>query len=559
MLGPGTPEEQCIERACSGPVHEEQVVTSRLQSDLLHMDHVMQHFTQGLIQTELQETIIGVGPFVIVLAGIWSLVAFCLNYARRVRKNAVAAPQFMERFRYHLAASGVRYLIPIGIATAFYVLLWCYSYWFRDSLSEHSLIAMQHAFIRAKLSFDRVKLSGVKILVGLVAIYLLSCVLLSPQRPGNNEHGGTAGAGNSLRRRARLVATLYRAVGIYSKCSGPLAVLLATLASFTLFGTQLGEPAKNLQLRVKEVQAEYTEVTKRTEAELSERVTSALYTKIRDTFPSSYQEALKLPAEIDSEVKNVQQYADDAKSRYGVSDPGVERTLQDEQARIKKVNELKSDLRIEDTERKSVPENTTYDQIEAARKALGSHREDKGIELAREGSKKIFLQTETLVGGEQIMRLAEPLISEIPIVEPLMRTFAEACDKTVEEPIGKYYDRVIEAAMQNPQDLEMVVQREANTIVDKTDIHTLVERATPQAQQQSEKLKQTLSSLPENKLRIDRDVAEISPLPDAHLPPRGSPDRITPPKPVNPSESEIQKLPRKLPPELTRRKFRLPG
>src|SRR5436305_10739007 len=106
------------------------------------------------------------------------------------------------------------------------------------------------------------------------------------------------------------------------------------------------------------------------------------------------------------------------------------------------------------------------------------------------------------------------------MLEPLINTLAEAVNKTAQESIGRSYDRVIEAAIQNPQDLETVVEREANTIVDKTDIHTLVERATPRAQQQSEELKKTLSTLPENKLRIDRYVAGISPLTDPHLPPR---------------------------------------
>lgn len=297
LFGLGALKEQCLEDACSGPLDEEQIVTSRLQSDFLRMDHVVQQFGQRLFQADLTQAVISTVPFELVLAGIWSLVAFCLRY-RRARKNTATSQQFAARFRYYLAASRVRYLIPIGIAATFYVLLSYYIYLFQDSINRRSPIAMQLFFKRvSEFFFHYFKLSEYAILAILVAIYVLSCVLLSKQLPGDNEEGVTAGAGDWLRFRERLVATLYRSVDVYSKYSGPVAFGLATLASFTFFGMQLREPAKDLQLQVNYVDVGYAEVTKRTEAELSERVTIALYAKIRDTFPSSYQEALKLPTD----------------------------------------------------------------------------------------------------------------------------------------------------------------------------------------------------------------------------------------------------------------------
>lgn len=515
-----------------------------------------------VILVVLVAVVVGAGPFALVLAGIWSLVAFCLEYTRKARKNAtIAQSQVETNFRYNLCYFGVRHLIPIGIATAFYVLLSCYIHWFSDSLSIDSLIAMQHDFEHVSKSFsDHFKLNEVTIFAVFIAYYLLSCALLAKRRQGNEEMGATAGAGRWLQFRESLVATLHWTVDVYVKYSGQTAVCLATLASFTLFGMQLGEPTKDLQLRIKDVQMGYADVTKETEAKLSERVTTVLYAKIRDTFPPSYREALTLPTQIDRSVESVQQHADDVKSKYEVSvPPDVERTLQDEEARIKKVNELGSDLRIEGTGRQGVPGSTTHNQIEAAKNALHSRQEDKGTELIREGKKRVTLQAEKL-GSEQIVLLTKPLTDAIPILEPPIKILAEAVDKILQEGIGKSYDRAMEAAMRNPRDLDAVVEREAKTIVDKTDIKTLVERATPRAQLQSAKLQQTLSSLEESKPLIDhyvtenlaarrskqncRDCPEILPSPDLHLPPdinrspgmgnHDSPGRITSPRPLDP-------------------------
>jgi hypothetical protein len=52
----------------------------------------------------------------------------------------------MARFRYHLCASAVRYLVPVGIAAAFYVLLSIYVSLFAGSVSIDWLITMQRAF-----------------------------------------------------------------------------------------------------------------------------------------------------------------------------------------------------------------------------------------------------------------------------------------------------------------------------------------------------------------------------------------------------------------------------
>lgn len=199
--------------------------------------------------------IAGGGPFALVLAAIWALVAFCLGYAKNAEPKA--------GFRYHLSACGVRYLVPVGIATTFYVLLTLYISWFGDSLSIGWLIAMQRTFegVSTFIS-ENLKLSELEVFAILFGIYLLSCVLLSRR---DTESTGTGF-------RTQLVSMLHRGLDGYGKYSGVLATGVATLASFTLFGMQLGAPTDDLQLRVKVAQQGYAEIAKRAEAELSQQV-----------------------------------------------------------------------------------------------------------------------------------------------------------------------------------------------------------------------------------------------------------------------------------------------
>jgi len=113
------------------------IVTSRLQSVLLHAGHVVQQFRQGLFHDQLSQAVGGTCPFALVLFDICILAVYCFRY-KRDRKNSITAQsKFAERFRYNLAAACFRYLVPIGLATAFYVLLSCYVYWFPSRRLAH--------------------------------------------------------------------------------------------------------------------------------------------------------------------------------------------------------------------------------------------------------------------------------------------------------------------------------------------------------------------------------------------------------------------------------------
>lgn len=450
----------------------------------------------------LVEAVVG-HPFAFVLVGIWGLIAFCVAYSRMLRKNGTSTRQ---PFRYNLCATGFLYLIPIGIATLFYVVLSLYISWYGDSLGVDRLIGMQVFFEDVSQFFSgNLKLNELTVFGLLIAIYLLSCVLLAKGNlPGMAQEAAAVAAPRSPN---QVVIALHRVLGGYVKYSGAIAAGLATLASFTFFGMQLGEPSKDLQLRIKVLQQGYAEVARRTEAELSSRVANGLVIKIRGAFPPSYQQALALPAQIDGLVLDVQQHANSAKSRHGVSVPAVDLMIQEQQNRMKRVNGLESVLRVDGADRQNVPGGTTEQQVKAAREGLNGRPPPMEVELVAEGKRKIILQVEKIV-TEKIVTLTKPLIEAVPILEPLIQTFIEAADQTLQERIGKSYDRAVNVALQNPGEFDAVIEREARTIVAQTNIETLVERAAPQAEQKSEQLRNTLSELLKSKPLIDKHVTE---------------------------------------------------
>jgi hypothetical protein len=455
----------------------------------------------------------GVVVFTAALVAIWGLVFLCSRYVRKAGQG-YGRLRVAAGLRYNLCAFSVLYLIPIGIATAFYVLLAAYISFFGNSLSINWLITLQRAFETVSKFFaDNLKLSEVKVLIVLVAAYVLSCVLLFRWRRAARSNSATAGGGSRRRIRVRVVEMVHRAVDVYCKYSGPIAAGLATLASFTFFGMHLGEPSQDLQLRIKIAQEGYAELTKKAEADLTERVAAELYVKIRDSFPQSYRDALALPDQVDNQVSDVRSYAENAQRQHGVTLPNVNQLVQRETARITSVWNLGSEWRVTGGEqpRQAVearaPGDATPNQVKAAKSAVDSRPQSRGAEIFAEGEKKIFLQVEKLV-SERLVEFTKPVTSAIPILEPLLQSFVEAADKTLQERMEKASDRIAEAVRGNPSDLSGTIEREATRVVADTDVRGPVERATPVAERRASELRQTASALGASKVEIDDRVAQ---------------------------------------------------
>jgi hypothetical protein len=447
-------------------------------------------------------TLAVITPFGLLVGVIWGLVAFCWDYTRRIKQQA--RPEHLRDgagLRYNLCAFGLLYLIPIGVATTFYCLLAVYLQLFGNSASIGWLISLQQAFEAiSKFFSDYLKLSEFAVFAVLIGVYLLTCLLLSKRRSRGR---GDAGHGW----RFRVASALNRGTEFYTKYSGPAAAGLATLASFTVFGMQLGVPATDLELRLKVAQHGYAEVTKKIEADLSQRVARGLYDKVYAGFPQSYRDVLTEQATIGGLVDGVRGHAANAKSTYDVSVPSIDRAVQDETAKRLQVDALAPDLRVESIGRTDTRGDATPEQVKAARTAVADPADGQGIDLVTDGRRKVTLQVERIV-SERILALTKPLTDAVPIMEPLLQAFAEAIDKTLQDRVGKAYDRLVEVAIRSPHNLDAAVGREAQAIVNQTDVSKPVVQAAPRAQRLAETRRLTLSSLHAGKNLIDQKVTE---------------------------------------------------
>ncbi|HEX5404239.1 MAG TPA: hypothetical protein VFX16_18270 [Pseudonocardiaceae bacterium] len=448
--------------------------------------------------------------FALLFTGICGAVVACVAGKHSAKRNDAAGRKpGTSGFKYFACVSGISYVIPMGIATAFYVLLSAYLRHFGDGMSLGWLMTMQGAFADVSTFFsDHVELSAGQVLLLLVATYLASCVLVSA-RPGKTRNITDPDAGRWLRFRVRTTVILNAGVGRYREYCGPIGAGLATLAAFTFFGTQLGHPSHDLQLRVKMIQHGYADIVTKVDEQVSEQVSTKLYAKVDKAFPSWYHDARALPTQIDDSTIHLEVHARTAKDTYGVSDPAVDRRIDREITRSNAVYELDSDWRINGPDQHpTTPRSLTLDQVRGAEAAIDkqfdTHRQ-KAIKLITEGPNTIVLHMESILSGK-IMALTDPLTAHIPILKPVLQAFSDSIDTSLQARIEKLLEATNRSAIQDPHDLAATIEHDTDSLVTQADVTAPVQRATPQAGREFRKLRQTLDALSGSNSTIDREV-----------------------------------------------------
>ncbi|WP_290056275.1 hypothetical protein, partial [Amycolatopsis solani] len=239
----------------------------------------------------------------------------------------------------------------------------------------------------------------------------------------------------------------------------------ATLASLSLFGMQLGVPATDLQVKFKVAQQGYADVTRRIEADLTQRVAGQLYGKVEASLPKAYRDALAVRrTELAGLTEAARGVAQRAKSEYDVGVPAVDEAVRAETSRAQRAEALPPEVRVDGSRSHEVPPDITPEQVAAAEAAVGTRPPEPGIDLVADSRKKVTLQVEK-VATERILAVTKPVTDAIPILEPLVQAFAEAADKTLQDRLAPLYDRLAEIALRSPRDFAAAVDREATGLV----------------------------------------------------------------------------------------------
>lgn len=436
----------------------------------------------------------GAGAFALLLAGICLFVGYCRRRTAQTKASATRPDAgIWERFRYELLRCAAFYFVPVAVALAFYVVLLIYIAWLADDVSLDWLMSMQRAFEGASSTFkDNFVLKPSEVFVALVCLYVLSCALL-------------AGRGHAPGR-SRLVALLQHGVDAYGKHTARIATCLATLASLTLFGTQLGAPASDLRLRIKDTQNRYAELARRTEVDFTQRVAAQLYTKIRDALPPSYGEALELPQRQRSLATLAGHDASRARSQWAKRVAVVDRIVRRDTARSIALRSLRSNLVVPATGRRSPPGSVTQNRVEAA-SSIPIDATGRGIELMSIGRKKIVLHVEKLASA-QIVNLTRPLVEAAPVLKPVLQAFVSAVDTTVQARIERAYDGVMSARLSEAGISQARIEREAKAVVDATSVAPAVDLVSRQAVQEARLARDEFSSLKAGRASLRSRVAQ---------------------------------------------------
>ena len=395
---------------------------------------------------------------------------------------------------YHFLKSSLEFLVPFTFVMLSYAALLAVVSLAWESISLQSLVRLEE-YLETIHSYTKLKPSKAEVFGLFVGIYLLGLlriVILDKRKQ------------------------LYKATDTIYRWSKRVYVVFVLLCSFTLFGTQLGEPANGLRLRIKLTRDGYAEVYKQTQEAISEEVARQLYTKARDSFSPAHQTALKLPEKIGSEANSLGGYYAKAQKEYGVTSSKAESALSAIEAHRKAAFNLKTEIQIpKDRPGESTyvaepdPRQTTYRQIKEAKTAIENYRQSTRTKLitflTTEDGKALTIQGAKVMTDILKSDLFSAWIKAYPIAEPILDVFIKTIDETVKAKLEKIADNATRSIIQSPDKTQTTVNNEASKLTAQTEIvisPSIVEKASQSAKQ----LEQELANLEAARAEIDNGL-----------------------------------------------------
>lgn len=385
-----------------------------------------------------------------------------------------------KELRYHFLKSSLEFLVPFTFVMFFYVGLLAVVSMAWEFLSLQSLILMEewlttiHSYTRLKPSKTMVFL----IFLGIYALGLVRVVLPEARKK------------------------LYADIDTFYKWTKRLYVLFVLLCSFTLLGTQLGEPSSDLRFRIKFTRDGYAEVQKQTQEAISEEVAFQLYTKVYDSFSPTYHTALKLPEKISSEANSLNGYYAKAQNEYGVASKRAESALYSIEAHRKTVTNLKTEIQIptkgiSEITNANVPDpnQLSFRKIKDSKVAIENYRQKTQTRfitfLTTEDGKRLTIQGAKVLTDMLKSELFSGWIKAYPVTEPIIDVFIKTIDETLKTKVEKTADKATRSIIQNPKNTLITVEGEASKLVAQTEIKispAIMEKANLSGKELGQKL-----------------------------------------------------------------------
>jgi hypothetical protein len=428
------------------------------------------------------------------MSSILLLVAACFLTILVIRnKRSLKKQRRDHEVLYYFLKSSCEFLVPFTFVLLFYVglLLVILAVW--KSISLHSLIWLEDSLTTIH-SYTRWKLSKLMVLGFFIGIYILGLL------------------GMRLKVRERLyggVETLYT----WGK---RVYVVFVFLCSFTLLGTQLGQPTDDLRLRIKLTRDGYAELRQQTKEALSEAVAVKLYSKTYDSFPPDYHAALKRPQEIGTQTKSLRAYYSNAQTELGVRSSKAESVLSRAEARTRLASDLQTEIQgAEETSDKSAnvsnsePREVTYRKISEAKVAVQDYRQKTRGRLisflTTEDGKKLTVQGAKIMTDFLKSRVVSSWIKLYPISEPLIDVFVKTLDEALKAKLKKLADDITPSVVESPTNFETAIDDESTKVAAETELK-IPQDMIEKARQSGVQLEQELADIEVAKTEIFEEL-----------------------------------------------------
>ena len=354
---------------------------------------------------------------------------------------------------YYFYEHSLVFLTCLLLVVIFYFVLYLLAQLASGFVNVQSLIQIEEGLMRLKSSFAVFKLDPVKVLLIYLALYFFGILGLA----------------------ATVSKRLFSSVDRYRTLARVVYIVLVLLCSFTLLGTQMGQPTQALRLRIKTTREGYADLQQQVREDLTREIVKRFYDGSLASFPPAYQHALTLPALTATKTVVLKDAYAAAQTGYAVRLESVEKVLAREQAQSERASRTEAEIvLVAEAARDRVPAETVLPdtspkKITDALSVLQSRRErlhSKVIALLEiEGGKKVVLQLPKVVTGEIKKAAFREVVAAYPILEPVVDVFVRTIDKGIEREIEASVDRLTQSAIEKPGAIEQVIQQEAARVV----------------------------------------------------------------------------------------------
>lgn len=420
------------------------------------------------------------------------LIGCFLTFLFLMKKRKIEEYNWKKGALYYFYKNSLEFLVPFVVITFLYLMLSLVVAVASNSATLHYLIRFEQSIEKLKAFFSIFKLNAIEALIVLVALYLLGFFRFPAQK-------------------SKKIFSLFDK---YQLLVRRVYIVLVLLCSFTFFGTQLGEPTKNLRLHIKTIREGYADLSKDVQDTIAEEVAIGLYPKVYDQFPQSYQNAFELPAKIEQETKALRDYYNSVRTEFGTENRNIEVMLERGSLRTKTALNLESEINFPDAVQKRRyyfvipdPHQTSYKKVENAKTALGKYRyrqQSRFINLLQiEGGKQVTTQIPKVFTGEAKKALFQQFINEYPILEPIVDVFFKTLDNGIETNVEKVVERVTNATITNPENVGKLISEEMANIVQQKTV-SIPAAILKQSDQVAKQLTKELANIKNARLKVDR-------------------------------------------------------